>query len=313
LQAVEYGYTGYLPGGLKPVAFIFITVNPEFVDFNIHPAKREARFRNLPEIHAALVTLVKRILAGKNPERAVAADQAPSAGTEDENTAATRPVAPNLLTPQSVIEQNIYPPYDNPSGYDDEQGTENDNKNRKDSRLRYLGQIDTTYLAAIDGSDLVIVDQHAAHERLLFDRLRREPDPSQPLLIPIAFDTEEDEAAALSGSLAILSTLGIDIAVVGPTGFEIRALPAFLHGVSEKELILFLKNTRGSAEELAWRAMSLQACRGALKSGERLDEGSALELVKQALTLPDPHCPHGRPVYVRFSGETLHKLFKRTL
>jgi DNA mismatch repair protein MutL len=177
--------------------------------------------------------------------------------------------------------------------------------------LRYLGQLWNVYLAGTRGDDLILVDQHAAHERLLFDELSKKPAVTERLAIPIAVVLEEDESRALEQRRTDLEKLGFRLEATGGRTYEISALPSSLAGIPEKDLVDFLKGARAGADELERRVYALSACRAALKGGEALDPLSAHELMRKALNLPDPHCPHGRPVILRFSRASLDKLFQR--
>jgi DNA mismatch repair protein MutL len=303
LQAVEYGYTGFMPGGQKPVAFVFIDIDPAFVDFNIHPAKREARFRNLPVLHNALVVLISSHLSKSLHAIPGSFDRTLPPDQSFENQQSP------LFTPGEVFSKPI-----NSNSFltHARQGTSQREKDYPGVPLfEYLGRLFNVYLAATTDSELILIDQHAAHERILFDQLLERPRAVQELVIPVSFEAEEDERAALEENLGALEESGIRVAAIGAHSFEVRSLPVALQRIPEEELISFLKNVHGTVAELERSVLSLAACRNALKAGDVLDPVSAEELVKKALALPDPHCPHGRPVIARFSHDALDKLFKR--
>jgi DNA mismatch repair protein MutL len=306
LQAVEYGYDGYLPGGLKPIAFVFIDIDPALVDFNIHPAKREARFRNLPLLHGAVVALIKSFLQ-KHPLA--------------ERLASEGPAAP---AGGSATEAGLFSGIASPTGHHDIIDTITRLKIREGASpsvtpaaapdadvLRYLGQLWDVYLAGLLGGELILVDQHAAHERLLFDDLAGRPLEVEQLAIPIAFELEDEEIETLEGNRSELEKLGFKIDSPGGRAYELAALPAALAPLPEQVLIDFLKGERADAGELRRRVLALAACRSAVKQGASLDPVSAHDLLVKALALPDPRCPHGRPVIVRFPRAMLDKLFRR--
>ncbi|HUX12188.1 MAG TPA: DNA mismatch repair endonuclease MutL, partial [Spirochaetia bacterium] len=169
VQAVEYAFAGYLPGGRYPIAFLFINVDPRLVDFNIHPAKREARFRNAAEIHHRIVEVLGSFLAANAKRIAVSGFQ--SASTLLDGFAADRPVRTGG---DKTAVRNAQPAggvLPSPSGHN---SVGFDLKNRLDpgekTAVRYLGQIMGLFLVAEIDDRLLVVDQHAAHERLLFDR-----------------------------------------------------------------------------------------------------------------------------------------------
>jgi DNA mismatch repair protein MutL len=186
-------------------------------------------------------------------------------------------------------------------------------KTAPSSPLRYLGQLFGVYLAALVEDELLLIDQHAAHERILFDELLERKPKVEKLLIPLSFTVEADEEEALCASRDSLEKLGFRISPAGTYTYEVSALPEDLHDIAETELILFLKSARGSFAELKRAVTSLKACRMAIKAGAALDPVSAESLIVKALVLPDPRCPHGRPVIVRFSRNALDTLFQRKI
>ncbi|MBN2353643.1 MAG: DNA mismatch repair endonuclease MutL [Spirochaetales bacterium] len=321
LQAVEYGYTGFLPGGLKPIAFVFAEVDSSLVDFNIHPAKREARFRNLPDLHRALSVLVKGLLSKSVPEALRTARGA----ADDSGRSPAQPSGGGAtLFPDFGSHRRF-----GGSRIGDRPGLRGDildafhrakNEAERPERapagegaaggLRYLGQLWRVYLAAAGRDELILVDQHAAHERILFDELEKKPRAVQPLAVPLAFDLEEDEREALLPGREALARLGFELKATG-RACEVSALPALLSGVPEADVIAFLKSARGTFEELERRVLAQAACRAAVKAGDELDPVSAEELLTRALALPDPRCPHGRPVVRRFPRQELDKIFQR--
>lgn len=303
LQAVEYGYTGYLPGGLRPVAFVFIRINPELVDFNIHPAKREARFRNLGQIHASIVLLVKDYLSSNFSDRQTIVSMGES------QLAPTHTSGPGLFPSPStsafqpaMMHRPFQQRLNEPVG-----------SVQPESQFRFIGQIAKTYLAAMTAGELLLIDQHAAHERILFDKLQREPASTQPLAVPMTVQAEPDELSTLESNLPLLAQCGFSVTKTAEDSFEVREVPGLLSGIKEAEVIAFIKNTRGTIDDLKRAVTSLKACRSAVKAGDEIDPLTAAEIVRQALALPDQHCPHGRPVIVRFSAAMLDKLFQRVV
>jgi DNA mismatch repair protein MutL len=291
---------------------VFIHIDPSLVDFNIHPAKREARFRNLPLIHSGLVALIKNFLAKT---------YAPSGKPEDSEipTAAPGRESSGLFSglSSSGVRQDFLQHVSRlhkreKSAHASTGETEHTGGEQPASGgLRYLGQLWNVFLVGVVGEDLLLVDQHAAHERLLFDELKAKPVVKETLAIPMAVDLEEDEAKALEHNRAMLEKLGFVLKVTGKHTYELSALPSSLTEVPEKDLVELMKGRHAEAAELERRVYALSACRAAIKQGALLDPVSAQELLKKALSLPDPHCPHGRPVILRFSHTSLDKLFKR--
>ncbi len=334
VQAVEYGFSGTLPGGMFPVAFVFIEVDPALVDFNIHPAKREARFRDKGRIHRTIVQLLQN---ATGPRRRQAASPQP------------RPFAPGLsdsLGPGSAA--GLAPPsradrFRTDSRYADltsprpapeasaaftqevRQRQESSQSPREDvredvlevppRRIRYLGQVMNLFLLAEADDTLYIIDQHAAHERINYNRLRRGTGESQGLLVPWETALQREEADFILSRRQDLEKIGFSLEISAPSGenpiLSLTAVPAAARE-GEREILEFLKNEAGNPQGWEKRLYALLSCRSAVKDGETLDEQTARGLVEQALALPEPRCPHGRPVWFELTRTELYDLLGRT-
>jgi DNA mismatch repair protein MutL len=373
VQAVQYAYGSYLPGGRFPAAFIFAEVDPELVDFNIHPAKREARIKNLPDIHHQLVHLIGSFLAEQFPHVPAGGSAAGSAiaqssddtspGAAGTGTAGSRGQQEELhwqaeeqrtpgggsgageagagtdrRTPgggsgagagtgegerkggSAAEPAGRYPAarrtvdldsWKRISGTGDSaaaaerQSTQPEQQEHSgDAEPKVLGQLFGLFIAVEAGEELFLIDQHAAHERIIYERISAPGQHRQQLLVPLGFDTEEDETELLERRLEELGNLGIGLRRAGEHSWELTELPERWSGM-EHELINFLKSATVPAETLRSELYADLACKAAVKDGERLDSVSAAELARQALELPVPRCPHGRPVWRRISREEL--------
>ena len=328
VQAIEYGFSDLFPGGSYPVAFLFLTVDPALIDFNIHPAKREARFRTLPEIHHALVELIKSqtgrfALAFDRPRTGSEseASRAPRAGSALRSSSFGRPasgdsvfVADSAGAPaawrelrpiRDVLDAGAPGATAGPAGSDEAAGQ------REASPPRYYGQLFGLFLIVQAGDRLFLIDQHAAHERLLFDRLVAQAKTIQPLLIPITFDVNPDEEALLARNSASYAELGISIEPAGEGRFRLLALPEAAEGLAY-EVIEFVKNARGASGNLMQELYATIACRAAVKEGDAVDAVTARELIAGAFKLANARCPHGRPIWYELSREELYHLVGRT-
>jgi DNA mismatch repair protein MutL len=173
--------------------------------------------------------------------------------------------------------------------------------------FRYLGQALGPFLLFERSGELWFLDQHAAHERMLFDELMSKAVASQELLVPEELLAEDEEEDALLAEAAPR---------LREAGFRLeREGDAWLVAAAPPELA---KDAAGAARELAREtgdarrsACALAACRAAVKDGDELDEATAMELIARALELPEPRCPHGRPIWTRITREQLYKLVRR--
>lgn len=326
VQAVEYGGQGFFPNGTYPVAAVFVTVPGNMVDFNIHPAKREARFFDIAPLHHGLSSTIKDFFKKYTY----------SNFSEDKNADEIRP-SPNLqyeYTPhlsyktsetQSQTLSDFRSKYLGVKG--DFKGDFNSHTSQtlaetaifaqtgtKPSPVKFIGSCLGTFLLAEKNNSLYIVDQHAAHERILFDKLMNSQNASgnQPLLLPYKIKTEsKSQDAQLEKLQDKLSSIGFETKRISDGNWEITTIPERWTG-SEYELktLLFVKHVE--PDEIIRSIAAMTACKAAVKDGYVLDDQTAAELVEQAFTLEDPHCPHGRPIYTVISREKLFELVKRT-
>jgi DNA mismatch repair protein MutL len=176
--------------------------------------------------------------------------------------------------------------------------------------IRYVGRLFGLFILIERGEKLYLIDQHAAHERLLYNRFLSRPIPRQELLVPIPFTTEgvEDDQF-LESRLADLAKLGIVIRAEDGE-WHIEALPVDWR-LSDTETIEEILGLKTAGENITERWAATLACHGAIRDGDYLDEGSALALAEEALALPIPRCPHGRPIWVELRREDLLRTVRR--
>ena len=190
------------------------------------------------------------------------------------------------------------------------------------SRLVYIGQFAKSYLIANDGGGLVIIDQHAAHERITFERLKsswrhRTPE-AQQLLFPVQLELDALRAAIVEEFHAFFEEVGFDIEPFGHNTFAIKAVPGILSGAKTdrvlRDAIDDLSNSDRSTrlEEAKESVLSRMACHGSVRAGDHLTPDEAYALFTQMDTIDfRGHCPHGRPVYFKLPIEELEKRFDR--
>ena len=301
LQAAEYGFSGFIPGGWYPVAFIFVEIDPDLIDFNIHPAKKEVRFRNLPDVHKAVVMAVRKSVApdAAGPIPIPPGRSEPEAGRESGHWldlssvpgAMPRSPGPGAGPWPAPPSQGVVAP--------------------PQSGIRFLGQVFGVFLVFELPGRMLVLDQHAAHERIIFERLMAKSPVRQELLFPLVFDVSPDEESRLVGARDELEELGIVLRRSGALSFEVTALSADLRPLPEDRLIELIRGAGGEEWKYALRAGA--ACRLAIKEGDRVDPVTAVELCARALELTVPRCPHGRPIWHELSEESLLRLVDRPL
>ncbi len=338
VQAVTYGYGELLPGGSFPYCYLFITVDPTLVDFNIHPTKREAKLRNKAEIHHQIVAMiasqVKRTLPRLIKEVQGNLTDREERGFSPPNHSAFTPTpsynAPNSHSfgSSSHERERSYVQQSKPSDplwFQKAKEALKENKmettrrsedvdiwaeQTQEESFTYLGQAFNLFLLAQKGDDLFLVDQHAAHERILFDavRLRQEV---QALMIPVEFEVESDVDAYLQEMLDAYLNLGIKLERKEPLVWHLLAIPAMYRSI-EKEVVSFIQGHAGDAKEIEKGLYAIVACHAAIKGGDSVDRATAIELLKKVFALEEPTCPHGRTFVVRLNKSELSTAVGRT-
>ena len=184
--------------------------------------------------------------------------------------------------------------------------------------VRYIGEALNVYILLEQGDRLLLIDKHAAHERILFDKMRLNEKPLMPqeLLEPQPFNTDPDGAALLEENAALMARLGFELDAFGDTAFLIRAVPAQLDAASAvpllEELLEKLREGRSLSVSDVWeRLAATVACKAAIKGGWVTEREELLSLAEKVLAGEVTHCPHGRPVMAVFTRAELDKRFGR--
>jgi len=295
VYALEECYQGRLERGRHPIAVLDIGIDPDLVDVNVHPAKKEVRFRDEGAIFGALQRAVRAALDGSDPFRYRPAENLEAAA------AATAISSPQLTVHEAVA--MLGAPATN---------------GHAAAVLRPIGQVGPGYLVAEGPHGLVLVDQHAAHERVLYNRLleriRAGGGASQPLLIPQAVDVEPALIAAAADHREELAKMGLEYEEFGPRSLRITAVPVELPSgratAAIQETLAALAENRG--DEAVHKAAAALACHSAVKFGDVLDVSEQRRLLADLETAEESiTCPHGRPTRLLVEWQELTRHFKR--
>ena len=321
VQAVEYGCQGWFPNGTHPVSAVYAEIDPSLADFNIHPAKREVRFRDPGAIHSAISGGVKNFyhnLYLKNSHNSAQARSKYEVKNEEfifKNEKNNLTKNDNSHSPfiSSVSEFSV-PDLSSISRKLGEINSTVRETAPAYGEIRYAGRAFGLFILIEYGDRLYIIDQHAAHERILYNKFLNEGIPKQELLTPVPFQTESaDDDAFLEEKQNELSRLGIEIKKDenSPHGFwHIEALPAGWR-MNDKDTLKEILSLRTAGENMAQRWAATLCCHAAVKDGDYPDNETALDLGRQALSLSEPRCPHGRPVWTEISRDALYKAVRR--
>ena len=314
-HAVAQAYHSLLPVGRHPVAVILLEIDPAEVDVNVHPTKREVKFRDGRKAFSAVQRAVRRTLVERAPvpEISRAPRTWPTPDWERRQTllGAGRGEA---ATTQMALE--LYRPAGSPAGEEDGRVGP-----VRLPLLRVVGQVGQTYVVAEGPQGLYLIDQHAAHERVLYEQMMAQHGArdvaSQALLEPLVLDLDPLLAGVLDEHLATLNELGFQIEAFGGSSFLLRAVASVLVVPdTQAALVDILELLRQGDDPLADQAeeqLIAAVCkRAAIKAGQTLSLEEMHQLVRQLEQCESPRtCPHGRPTVLHFSVEQLEKEFGR--
>jgi DNA mismatch repair protein MutL len=314
-QALEAGLLGGFPNSEHPVGAIFLDIDPNLVDFNIHPAKREAKFQQAGEIHHAVTTTLRAFLPGLLERQSLAMSLSPSS----ESSLPFRPSSFRPLSHGSSLAAKSDTSamlaadalYDRAGSEDVSAPSEAAEPMPSYGMFRFIGRLWGVFILVERESRLYIIDQHAAHERILYQRYISPPIPGETLLIPLPFNTETvEDDHFLNTRKDDLRGLGLRLEQEAPHLWRIETLPAgwcASDGETVKAVLALPRTGAGFVE--SWAASC--ACHTAVRDGAFLDERTALNLAQEVMDIPIHHCPHGRPIWVEISREDLLKGVKR--
>ena len=385
LQAIDYGAEGYFPNGTHPIACLFLNIDSSLVDFNIHPAKKEVRFKDIGPVHHDISSAVRNFYrdlsihelsrenvneaavkmssdpmrfskssgapraeprnsalygdffndgffgSGKAGEREHASDYADYSGlaTGERNYAAAAFFNADRRTQIGgkagenaaygapaigLTEKNTAYDTAAATGSADRSGMENTTSagTSAANNLRFIGSALGVFLIAEKDGDLYLVDQHAGHERLLFERFLETAGEKQALLVPLVIETaSEDDDRYLESLVPSLHKAGFTMKNCGSGRWEVESVPIKWHG-TERDLQKDLLDKRIAPDEIIRSIAATSSCRAAVKDGHVLDPLTAERLLFDIFNLKDPHCPHGRPIWTKITKEELFRAVRRT-
>ena len=346
-KALDSAYHSLLPKTGYPLALLHINLPADRIDVNVHPQKSEVKFsddqsvfravyrsvvntlttRTSPtELAASVMAAPKEPFAGFDVRPSTIANREPlidsraghdfyqphRAGAVQEKSALwlEEAIPLSVVREQIAREENL-PGIERTTALDsDYQGL----------ILRPLGQIDDCYIVAESGDSLYVIDQHAAHERILYDKFHKSAGiiPAQQLLLPLLIDMDEADIALIADTAPVWNELGFAIEQAGPELVRITELPADVPpseaGDMIREVLTHLHGHRQpSAGELRHTIIEVAACRAAVKAGSALTMRQMQALLNELCATDLSYtCPHGRPAMLRFSSKDLAKMFKRT-
>ena len=365
VHAVKEAYRGLIPPDKQPIVVVFIEMDAEQVDVNVHPAKAEVRFRNPSQVHGLVLTSVRqRLLASDLTPNAQMADGGPRNWRMAEGQKSGQPTgqaadqeqsaighSPSAIssptdfvdyfrkmdpTQKGFVYEQVKQAVDEDKGVfagSEESRASQDEEEEDDAPLRKhdVLQVHDSYVVTQDDQGLLIVDQHALHERVMFEELRQrvlaeqKPLESQRLLMPAQLQASASRQSLLEDLAPLLSRIGIEAEPMGPETVGIQAFPSFLFD-RDVEPGAFLDELLDKAEQnelnvdgqtvteaALHEVLDMMACKAAVKAGDRMSEQElAALLARRGEVERSSNCPHGRPTTIRLSLRDLAKQFGRS-
>jgi DNA mismatch repair protein MutL len=322
--ALLQAYHTLLMVGRYPLTALFLEIPPQEVDVNVHPAKAEVRFRNQDKVFSFVQRSARKTLLAYSPvpnvapslwgtTRTVSAEQPRNSGLDwaighDEDlsrlSSSESPMTAQSVQPPTAIQPSITtsPPNSIPL-------------------LRLIGQIGATYLVAEGPDGLYLVDQHAAHERVLFEKLMTQHAlkniPSQSLLTPAVVTLPPQSSNLLITQLPLLQHFGFDVEEFGPNTFQVRAMPALFMGSDPsfalRALVEDFEEDESPLQNEIEAKLAARVCkRMAVKAGQALSNEEQRALLHDLEACDSPRtCPHGRPTMIHLSVDMLERQFGR--
>jgi DNA mismatch repair protein MutL len=280
-RAAEDTYQGVLTAGKHPIVVLNVSFSPQEIDVNVHPTKTEVKFRNSQTVYAAVQKAIGRTLA-KAPLPKVKTTGLPS-------------TSPPSLWIMKGAETTSLP------------------------ILRVVGQLASNYIMAEGPEGLYLIDQHAAHERVLFEKILAQRSQQkieiQGLLEPVNIELSPKQEETLKMRGELLAQFGFSLEPFGARSYLLRAVPAIMKGIDLAEAARALLDSLTTEEEPSKREASIAqslACHSAVKAGQSLTTEEMRELIKQLEQTTQPRtCPHGRPTMIHLSSRQLEKEFGR--
>jgi DNA mismatch repair protein MutL len=311
MRAIMEGYGERLMKGRYPQAVIFIDIDPSLVDVNVHPTKQEVRFHHGHVVYQTLVSNIEGTLQ-----------------RQFKHLFETGYRRAEGMIAQQVNGMTMAEPNWEYSGDEQKEATHHTEKEFREEYLvkespQIIGQLKDTYILCQAGDGLLMFDQHAAHERIVYETLKKTYQSSQiegqPFLIPPKLELSLKDRRVIMGKLDQLNGLGLELEHFGGSTFLLRSIPSILVDVRWEEFLLDLipileEEGDLSREKVLDRLWTVMACHGAIRAGTRMSREEMTQLLNQLERMDLPtHCPHGRPIFKMFKYYEIEKIFKRVV
>ena len=321
-HAIKEAYRGAIDPSRFPAAFIFIRMPYEDYDVNVHPTKIEVRFYNANLVHSQILACLREKLLATDLDTLASVPQTISpAYSRDGRIAEAMEEFFKRHRPSGQRQMDFVARDSGPVTRDWGNAAPN-TRARSSHERRYL-QIHDCFIIAENNDGFVIIDQHALHERIMYEQLKRRvhnsPLESQKLLVPESFQLTKEQSDTLENNSQLFEKLGIELVPFGPKTIAIQAFPVLLAKAEPADFLrdvmdmLTEKASTLDADSLFDEVLHMAACKAAIKAGQKLTDSEIEQLIADKETVENSgHCPHGRPTVIKFTVADLEKQFKRT-
>ncbi len=340
-SSISNAYAPYMMKRQYPLYLLLISLPNEYVDVNVHPNKIDVRFMNNQIVYGAIYSVISKVLDGTLdvlnivvPEKKLEVEPKKQEYKFVNNSDDKFSFEKVTLNDSKVV-KSIEEKQQESTGYNDIflenklyiEKLEKEKKNAEvqseikiSKELKVIGQALNTFIVLEDGTDLYLIDQHAAHERLLFDKIvsnnKTKNYEIQPLLLPFILETNSSEYDFMLSKLDSLKEFGLDIEEFGGKSFKVSSIPVYLTNIDLKKFFNEILSDMNTLKNLTMKDLLMEkfaqkACKSAIKSGDKLDDSeikALLDMIGGNLSLK---CPHGRPVTVKITRNEIDKWFKR--
>ncbi|MFO7965765.1 MAG: DNA mismatch repair endonuclease MutL [Desulfobacterales bacterium] len=322
-HAIVEGFSGRLMKGRFPLVVLYIEIPANQVDVNVHPSKHEVRFADHKKVHDAVAAAVAGAFKKRPPPQSRTMPPAVRPEEFPRPTGYHHPSPPKQRVQEPVNGPSMHAESTNPRATTaDTVGQQALWGERFFSGLTLIGQVFNSYLVCQKTDGLILIDQHAAHERILYEQIRsrteNRPTSIQKLLMPENFDLGYRAARLMEELIPDLNRIGIEIEPFGGNTFSLKTIPVMLADRDVKPIVFEMIEKMmeiGFAAGLAKaldECLKIMACHGAVRANQPLSEEQMLKLLHQLDGCENPDtCPHGRPTWIRWTTTELEKKFRR--
>ena len=338
-RAVSQAYQTLMPRGRHPAVVLFLELRHDEVDVNVHPMKTEVRFKNTGAVFEAVFHALRDRLANQTDVASFAVDAAPVAAVTASTEAAAAAAPASIIQPMAQPDRPLRLVADNAQTRIEQrplnlgfprvpEAASNSVTSMREasvptySKLKILGQLFAGYIALEGEEGLLLVDQHAAHERVTFEKLRAEMRGggirTQAMLTPATIELNPARAAQVEAALPELRAMGFDLEPFGPATLLLKGAPAVFGAEAGAKLLSDMLDSMGesglraSGEGALEERLKTLACHGSVRVGRALQDREIRELLAELdRTQFKTNCPHGRPVHINFARGQIERMFRR--